>query len=118
MSDPINHPEHYTHSNIEPIDVIESWGLDFHLGNVVKYVCRQGRKLTAKDEAEDLKKARWYLDRKIESLKSDKSEPVCDCGCGETDSSKIISDILEVHREEQEKNDKEWWINGSKGKFW
>ena len=65
MHDPIDHPQHYTFSQIEPIDVIESWQLNFHLGNVLKYLARsehKGRKL------EDLKKARWYLDREIQRL--------------------------------------------------
>lgn len=62
--DPVDHPAHYTHG-IETADAIESWGLDFFLGNVVKYVSRhahKGRPL------EDLKKARWYLDRAIKRL--------------------------------------------------
>jgi uncharacterized protein DUF3310 len=58
----INHPAHYTFSAIEPIDVIEAWELGFHLGNAVKYIARAGRK---GDRLEDLKKARWYLDREI-----------------------------------------------------
>lgn len=60
--DIINHPPHYTATAIEPIDVIEAWDLDFHLGQVIKYVARaehKGRYL------EDLKKAQWYLTRKI-----------------------------------------------------
>ena len=62
-SDPIHRPAHYTFSSIEVIDVIEAWRLSFCLGNVVKYVARadhKGRPL------EDLKKARWYLDREIQ----------------------------------------------------
>ncbi len=62
MADPINHPPHYTHGDIEPIDAIEAWGLGFCLGNVVKYVARAGHK---GDRLEDLKKARWYLEREI-----------------------------------------------------
>jgi len=64
-SDPINHPAHYTYSAIEPIDAIEAWELGFHLGNVVKYIARAGRKGS---EVQDLKKARWYLDRAIHKL--------------------------------------------------
>ena len=68
--DSINHPEHYTSGKIEVIDFIEDKELGFHLGNVVKYVSRCGRKASAgmsdKQKAlEDLKKARWYLDREI-----------------------------------------------------
>ena len=60
--DPIHHPPHYTFGVIEVIDAIEAWDLGFHLGNVVKYVARSGRKGSRLD---DLKKARWYLDREI-----------------------------------------------------
>lgn len=60
--DSINHPAHYTHGTIEPIDVIESWKLGFHLGNVVKYIARAEHKGAALD---DLKKAAWYLQREI-----------------------------------------------------
>jgi transposase len=63
--DQVNHPDHYTVGGIETIDYIEAKKLGYHLGNVVKYVSRaphKGRHL------EDLKKARWYLDREIENL--------------------------------------------------
>ncbi len=63
--DLIRKPRHYTTSRIEPIRVIEAWRLGFHLGNVVKYLARaehKGAKL------QDLKKARWYLDRQIRLL--------------------------------------------------
>lgn len=62
MSDPVNSPAHYTHGPVEVIDVIEGFGLGYHLGNVVKYLLRCGHK---GDAIEDLKKARWYLDREI-----------------------------------------------------
>ena len=39
-SDPVNHPAHYTTGGIETIDFIEAKGLDYNLGNVVKYICR------------------------------------------------------------------------------
>ena len=42
--DPINHPPHYTHGKIETIDVIEDWGLGYHLGQVIKYVSRAEHK--------------------------------------------------------------------------
>jgi hypothetical protein len=47
--------------------VIEAWDLDFHLGNTVKYISRAGKKNPEK-ELEDLKKASWYLQRKIDNL--------------------------------------------------
>ena len=64
MSDIINSPSHYTDGGIETIDFIEAKGLNYHLGNVVKYVSRAGKKDPAK-KLEDLKKARWYLEREI-----------------------------------------------------
>ncbi len=65
MNDPVNHPAHYTDGGIETIDFIEAKRLPYHLGNVVKYVSRAGKKI---DEVEDLKKAQWYLNRYIELL--------------------------------------------------
>lgn len=59
--DMVNHPPHYQHG-IEPIEFIESHNLNFNLGNVIKYVSRVPFKGT---EAEDLKKAKWYLEREI-----------------------------------------------------
>lgn len=69
MSDLINHPPHYALSGIETIDAIEAWGLGFHLGNAVKYISRAGKK-DGSNFLDDLKKARWYLDRKINELES------------------------------------------------
>jgi hypothetical protein len=62
-NDTVNHPPHYTIGRIEVIDAIEAWELGFHLGNVVKYVARAAHKGCF---LEDLRKARWYLDRQIE----------------------------------------------------
>jgi hypothetical protein len=59
---------HQGFSSIEPIAAIEAWQLGFHLGCVVKYVCRAGRK---GDKVEDLQKARWYLDREIARLEQE-----------------------------------------------
>lgn len=61
--DPVNHPAHYTAGGIETIDFIEAKQLNYHLGNVVKYISRAGKKGAT---LEDLKKARWYLDREIQ----------------------------------------------------
>lgn len=64
--DPVECPSHYIEGRAyEPIDVIEDWGLDFCLGNAVKYISRAGRK---NDEVEDLKKALWYIKRRIMQL--------------------------------------------------
>lgn len=65
--DPVNAPKHYKAGDVyETILVLEAWGLNYHLGNTVKYISRAGKK---GDIIEDLEKARWYLDREIERLK-------------------------------------------------
>jgi hypothetical protein len=61
--DQVNSPAHYTDGGIQTIDFIEAKGLNFHLGNVVKYISRAGKK---GDNLEDLLKAQWYLNREIE----------------------------------------------------
>ena len=61
----IDHPSHYNRGKIEGIDFMEDQGLSFHLGNVIKYIARAGSK---GDKLEDLKKARWYLDRYINKV--------------------------------------------------
>jgi hypothetical protein len=70
----INHPAHYGGDTVyEAIKVIENWGLNFNLGNCVKYISRAGRKVPTKDGLiEDLEKARWYLDREIKNLKGER----------------------------------------------
>lgn len=65
----INHPNHYGGDTVyESIKVIEAWGLDFALGNAVKYISRAGKKDPTK-LVEDLEKAAWYLARAIENAK-------------------------------------------------
>jgi len=65
--DNINHPKHYTDhaSGIECIQITEH--MSFTLGNVIKYVWRADLKGNSID---DLKKARWYLDREIAKRQS------------------------------------------------
>jgi hypothetical protein len=67
MTEAVNHPAHYggADNTYEAIKVIEAWGLGFCLGNTVKYISRAGKK---DDIVQDLKKARWYLDREIAQL--------------------------------------------------
>ena len=64
-ADNINHPEHYKAGGIETIDFIEAKQLNYHLGNVVKYITRADHKGNRK---EDLLKAQWYLNREITKL--------------------------------------------------
>ena len=76
MSDEhINHPKHYNinwrgDQAIETYTYIRSWKMDYPESNIIKYVTRhpyKGKSL------EDLKKARWYLDRLIEEVKNENS---------------------------------------------
>jgi hypothetical protein len=70
--DPVNKPSHYNQGKFEVIEIIEDQKLDYHLGNVLKYVLRSRYK---GKELEDLKKARWYLDRKIEKIEKQNEPP-------------------------------------------
>lgn len=60
--DPVEHPAHYTAhpSGVECIAITEHFG--FCIGNAIKYLWRAGLK---GDALEDLRKARWYIDREI-----------------------------------------------------
>ena len=65
MEEQVNHPSHYQ-QGIEPIEVIESWDLNFNLGNVIKYTLRAPYK---ENMIQDLEKAKWYLERELQRLK-------------------------------------------------
>jgi hypothetical protein len=75
MPESVDHPAHYGGADnpYEAIKVIEAMGIayDFCLGNAVKYLMRARLKGS---EAEDLKKARWYIDRAIRLIE-DKPPP-------------------------------------------
>jgi hypothetical protein len=64
----IHHPSHYGgDTTYEAIKVIEAWKLEFCTGNAVKYICRAGRK-SESSFVDDLRKAIWYLNRRIVEL--------------------------------------------------
>lgn len=65
--DPVNHPRHYNShpSGIEAIEICEHH--NFNVGNAIKYLWRAGLKGNA---LEDLRKARWYLDREIQRIEA------------------------------------------------
>ena len=65
--DVVNHPSHYKVGGIETIDFIEAKELDYHLGNVVKYISRADHK---DEKLENLKKAQWYLNRAVSNLEN------------------------------------------------
>jgi hypothetical protein len=70
INDSVNHPIHYNQTKVEVIDLIED--MSFNRGNAVKYICRAGFKPDT-DEVEDLEKAKWYLEREINRVKSSRS---------------------------------------------
>lgn len=69
--DPVDNPAHYTEGfgGVEVIQLSER--LNFCRGNVVKYVCRAGKKGGPEQEVEDLKKALWYLNRELFRLEAE-----------------------------------------------
>lgn len=71
-ADPVNHPAHYGGAGDphEAIKVIEhmGWGRGFCRGSAIKYLLRAGRKGTETDEAADLRKALWFIDRDLSGL--------------------------------------------------
>lgn len=64
LYDYVNSPKHYTQGRYECIDVIEDWGLGYHLGNAIKYICRSDHK---GNKQKDLEKAIWYLERELKN---------------------------------------------------
>jgi ribosomal protein L21E len=69
----VDHPSHYTWlpNGLEVIDLAEH--LNFSRGNAVKYIARAGHK-DAATELEDLKKARWYIDREIQRIEKEQGK--------------------------------------------
>jgi len=72
MNDPVNHPKHYTAhpSGVEAIEITEHF--NFNKGNAIKYIWRSSDK---GKEVEDLRKARWYIDREIARILNNADEP-------------------------------------------
>ena len=70
MNDNVNHPKHYNShpSGVECIEITEYF--NFNIGNAVKYCWRAGLK---GEQVEDLRKARWYIDREISRILSEKN---------------------------------------------
>ena len=64
-----NTPKHYQ-GTIQPIDLINAQNLNFNLGNVVKYVCRAGKK-QGENVLSDLNKAKNYINYEIERINTE-----------------------------------------------
>ena len=75
VSDAVEHPAHYggKDNQYEVIKVAEAWDFDkdAYLFNVLKYIARPGKG----NYLEDLRKARFYLDRKIARLEAEQEKP-------------------------------------------
>lgn len=75
VKDSVNHPSHYTQGAIECIDAIKEatkglLGIEaVCTANIIKYVWRW----KFKNGVEDLRKARWYLDRLIDEVSNSKN---------------------------------------------
>lgn len=67
MNDPVDRPKHYTEhpSGVECIQITEH--MCFNLGNAIKYIWRADLK---NDAMEDLRKAKWYIEREIRRKKN------------------------------------------------
>lgn len=89
VPDMVNHPAHYVEQSVdgfEPIDLIEFWPT--MIGNAMKYVIRAGHK---GDVVEDLRKARWYLLRALESFRD---EPIFRANPHDYEHREFIAPIL------------------------
>ena len=60
-------PTHYRKQPIQPIEIIDAYGLDFKRGNALKYLLRAGSKL-GEEKTDDLQKAIWYLVCELHSI--------------------------------------------------
>ena len=71
-----NGPEYYRRGSIQVWDFIRDQELNFHLGNVIKYVCRAGHKF---DDIDDLEKAIHYLSNEIEFRTGKRVQELVQC---------------------------------------
>ena len=69
-------PEYYRRGSIPVWSFIRDQGLNFHLGNVIKYVCRAGHKF---DDIDDLEKAIHYLKNEVEFRTSQRVQELVQC---------------------------------------
>jgi hypothetical protein len=75
MSDPVNHPKHYTQGSLEYLDAVDGLELGFYQGNIMKYVVRYKYKNASQElRIQDLEKALFYLKRLIEIESTKKVE--------------------------------------------
>ena len=78
MATPTNEigPQYYRRGNIQVWDFVRDQELNFHLGNVIKYVCRAGH---IYDDIDDLEKAIHYLKNEVEFRTSQRVQELVQC---------------------------------------
>ena len=69
-------PQYYKRGSIQVWDFVRDQELNFHLGNVIKYVCRAGHKF---DDIDDLEKAIHYLQNEVEFRTSQRVQELVQC---------------------------------------
>ena len=69
-------PQYYRRGTIQVWDFVRDQKLNFHLGNVIKYVCRAGHKF---DDIDDLEKAIHYLNNEVEFRTSQRVQELVQC---------------------------------------
>ena len=67
-NDIVNNPSHYTQGKIEVIDFIIDQDMDYLTASALKYLCRYKHKHVGEGQIEDLRKARFYIEKLIDSL--------------------------------------------------
>lgn len=91
----VDQPQHYTKDGLQPIDVIEAWGLGFHLGTAVKYIGRAGKK-PGESRLKDLEKAHWYLSREIEMERQSELKIVVDIRAEQRERVRAVESKLDL----------------------
>ena len=61
-------PSHYKQGNIEVIDFILDQKMNYLIASATKYLCRYPHKHTGEGGLEDLRKARWFIEKQIEEI--------------------------------------------------
>ena len=62
----VDHPQRYKGKTFEVIDIINDYGLNFELGNAIKYILRADKKGNKK---QDLEKALWYINYELSKFR-------------------------------------------------
>ena len=68
IKDIVNSPAHYTKGKIEVIDFIIDQKMDYLTASAIKYLCRHAHKHTGDGQIDDLRKARFFIEKQIEQL--------------------------------------------------